>query len=104
MTSDVPLKDHWELLSIVAEGLIRNRCSSLLYPREGEGEISLPTKIDQSSKKIPFSSVMLPLSCCLCHCCLSQAKGNDLKQQPVAVLCSLSFFSMVVPVCEVLVM
>lgn len=49
MTSDVPLKDQQELLSIVAESLIRPRCSSLLYHREGEGEISLPTKTDQSS-------------------------------------------------------
>lgn len=49
MTSDVPLKDQQELLNTVAEGLIRPRCSSLPYRREGEGEISLPTKVDRSS-------------------------------------------------------
>lgn len=49
MTSDVPLNDQQELLSIVAGDQIRPRCSSLLYLRGGEGEISLPTRIDQSS-------------------------------------------------------
>lgn len=47
MTSDVPVKDQQELLSIVATGLLRSRCSFLLHHREGEGEISLPTKIYQ---------------------------------------------------------
>lgn len=44
MTSDFPLKDQQELLSIVAEGLIRPRCIFLLYHREGEGETSLLIK------------------------------------------------------------
>lgn len=49
MTSDVLLNDEQELLSIVSGDQIRPRCSSLLYHRGGEGEISLPSGIDQSS-------------------------------------------------------
>lgn len=48
-TSDVPLKDQYELLSIVAEGLIRPRCIFLLYCREDQGEICLCMNIDHSS-------------------------------------------------------
>lgn len=46
MTSDVPLKDQQELLSIVAECLII--CSFLLYQRESKGEISLLNKVNWS--------------------------------------------------------
>lgn len=49
MASDVPLKDQQELLSIVAECLVRPRCSFLLYQRESESEISLLNKVNWSS-------------------------------------------------------